>query len=74
MIHTKKTIYRQVSLKDGIMEPGNFMFKLKFKLPEGIPSSCYFKESKSNNAQKAKVKYFVKVHFHRRKQQAEAFK
>ena len=39
------------------------MFRINFKLPSTIPSTFYYKDRSSDEAPKAKIKYYCKVLF-----------
>lgn len=62
--HAKKFVgYKEdvFQIPSGELEPGNYTIDFSFILPDHIPSSLNFKDKKSREEPKAKVKYFVKV-------------
>ena len=43
-----------------VIEPGEYVMRFNFQLPDDLPSSLYFKKM-TREAPKAKVKYYIKV-------------
>ena len=39
------------------------MYRIKFKLPQNIPSSFYYKDENAEQNPKAKIKYYCKASF-----------
>ena len=49
---------------DKVIEAGQYVLPFSFALPDGIPSSIFFKDKHTDGNPKCKVKYFIKAKVH----------
>lgn len=55
---------RVFEIPASMLMPGPYAVSFQFQLPEGIPSTIYYKDTQHRARPKAKIKYFVKTTVH----------